>query len=154
MEVKKKLNSLLPFYPLTNTEINEYYANEPRFNGVYSRDNLPKIIKKGAYVINLDEYENTVTHWTVLFVKTNEVIYFDSFVIEHIPKEINKFIDDKKIKANIFRIQAYISIMCGYFCIEFINYMLKGKTLLDYTNLFSPNDFKKNNRAIKRKFKE
>ena len=154
MEVKKKLNSLLPFYPLTNTEINEYYANEPRFNGVYSRDNLPKIIKKGAYVINLDEYENTVTHWTVLFVKTNEVIYFDSFVIEHIPKEINKFIDNKKIKANIFRIQAYISIMCGYFCIEFINYMLKGKTLLDYTNLFSPNDFKKNNRAIKRKFKE
>ena len=154
MEVKKKLNSLLPFYPLTNTEINEYYANEPRFNGVYSRDNLPKIIKKGAYVINLDEYENTVTHWTALFVKTNEVIYFDSFVIEHIPKEINKFIDNKKIKANIFRIQAYISIMCGYFCIEFINYMLKGKTLLDYTNLFSPNDFKKNNRAIKRKFKE
>ena len=54
------------------------------------------------------------------------------------------FIGNKKIKANIFRIQAYDSIMCGYFCIEFINYMLKGKKLLDYTNLFSPNDFKKN----------
>ena len=76
---KKKLNSLLPFHPLTNIEISEYYANEPRFNGVYSRNNLPKKIKKGAYVINLDEHENTGTHWIALFVKTNEVIYFDSF---------------------------------------------------------------------------
>ena len=59
----------------------------------------------------------------------------------------------KRIKSNIFRIQAYYSIMCGYFCIEFINYMLKGKTLLDYTNLFSPNNFKKNDRVIKRIFK-
>ena len=53
----------------------------------------------------------------------------------------------------MFRIQAHDSIMCGYFCIEFINYMLNGKTLLDYTNLFSPNDFKKNDRVIKRIFK-
>ena len=152
---KKKLNLLLPFHPLTNIEISEYYSYERRFNGVYSRDNLPKITKKGASVINLDEYENTGTYWIALFVKTNEVIYFDSFGIEHIPKEINKFIgsNNKKIKANIFRIQAYDSIMCGYFCIEFINYMLKGKTLLDYTNLFSPNDFKKNDRVIKRIFK-
>ena len=125
---KKNLNSLLLFHPLTNIEISEYYSNEPRFNGVYSRDNLPKITKEGAYVINLDEYENTGTHWIALFVKTNEVIYFDSFGIDHIPKEINKFIgsNNKKIKASIFRIQAYYSIMCGYFCIEFINYMLKG----------------------------
>ena len=151
---KKKLNSLLPFHPLTHIEISEYYSNEPKFNGVYSRDNLPKITKKGAYVINLDEYENADTHWIALFIKTNEVIYFDSFGIEHIPKEINKFIrNNKKIKANIFRIQAYDSIMCGYFCIDFINYVLKGKTLLDYTNLFSPNDFKKNDRVIKRIFK-
>ena len=151
---KNNLNSLLPFHPLTNIEISEHYKNEPRFNGVYSRNNLPNKIKKGAYVINLDEYKNTGTHWVSLFVKTNEVIYFDSFGIEHIPKEINKFIgSNKKIKANIFRIQAYDSIMCGYFCIEFINYMLKGKTLLDYTNLFSPNDFKKNDRVIKRIFK-
>ena len=149
---KKPLNSLIPFHPLTNIEISEYYANEPRFNGVYSRDNLPKTIKKGAYIINLDEYENTGTRWIALFVKTNEVIYFDSFGIEHIPKEINKFINND-IKSNIFRIQAFDSMMCGYFCIEFINYMLKGKTLLDYTNLFSPNDFKKNDQIIKRIFK-
>ena len=159
---KKNLNSLLPFHSLTNIEISEYYKNEPRFNGVYSRNNLPNKIKKGAYVINLDEYENTGTYWVSFFVKANEVIYFDSFGVEHIPKEINKFIrskelgsavDNKKIKASIFRIQAYDSIMCGYFCIEFINYMLKGKTLLDYTNLFSSNDFKKNNQVIKRIFK-
>ena len=85
-------------------------------------------------------------------------------MLELIPKEINKFIGNeqsssakarnKKVKANIFRIQAYDSIMCGYFCIEVINYMLKGKTLLDYTNLFFPNDFKKNDQVIKRIFKK
>ena len=167
---KKNLNLLLPFHPLTNIEISEYHKNEPRFNGVYSRNNLPNTIKKGAYLINLDEYENTGAHWVTLFVKTNEAIYFDSFGIGHIPKEINKFINNDttkssylkrtaessalaRIKSNIFRMQEYDSIMCGYFCIEFINYMLKGKTLLDYTNLFSPNDFKKNDRVIKRIFK-
>ena len=155
-----KIDSLLPFHPLTNIEVNEYYKNEPRFNGVYSRNNF---FKRGAYVINLDEYENTGTHWVALFVKTNEAIYFDSFGIEHIPKEINKFINNDttkssslartaessalaRIKSNIFRIQAYDSIMCGYFCIECINYMLKGKTLLDYTSLFSSSNFKKNDR--------
>ena len=66
---KKKKNSLLPFHPLTNIEISEYYKNESRFNGVYSRNNVPNKIKKGAYVINLDEYENTGTHWVSLFVK-------------------------------------------------------------------------------------
>ena len=160
LQVKKKLNSLLPFHPLTNIEINEYYKNEPRFNGVYSRNNLPSKIKKGADVINLDEYENMGTQGISLFVKANKVIYFDSFGIEHTPKEIKKFIKEPsslkrttRIKRNIFRIQLYDSIMCGYFCIEFINYMLKGKTLLDYTNLFSPNDFKKNDQVIKRIFK-
>ena len=112
---KKNLNSLLPFHPLTNIEISEYYANEPRFNGVYSRNNLPNKIKKRAYVINLDEYENTGTHWVSLFAKVNKVIYFDSFGIEHIPKEINKFINNNNIESNIFRMQAYDSIMCGYF---------------------------------------
>ena len=123
---KKKLNSLLPFHPLTNTEISEYYKNEPKFNGVYYRNNLPNKIKKGAYVINLDEYKNTSTHWVSLFVKPKYTVYFDNFGVEHIPKEINKVIRND-IKSNIFRIQAYDSIMCGYFCIEFVNYMLKDK---------------------------
>ena len=107
---KKNLNLLLPFHPLTNIEISEYYKNEPRFNGVYPRNNLPNKIKKEAYVINLDEYENT--HWVSLFVKTKYTVYFDSFGIEHIPKEINKFINNN-IESNIFRIQAYDSIMCA-----------------------------------------
>ena len=129
----KNLNSLSLFHPLTNIEISEYYKNEPRFNGVYSRNYLQNKIKKGAYVINLDEYENTGTQWVSLFVKPKYTVYFDSFSVEHIPKEINKFIRSKElghavrneIKSNIFRIQAYDSIMCGYFCIEFINICLK-----------------------------
>ena len=142
---------LLPFHPLTNFEISEYFKNEPRFNGVYSRNNLPKTIKKGAYVINLHEYENIGTHWIALFVKPKYVVY--SFGIEHIPKEIEHSIGNKKIKANIFRIQAYDSIMCGYFCIEFINYMFDGKSLIDFTSLFSPYEFKKNDEIIKMIFK-
>ena len=144
----------MPFHPLTNIEINEYYKNEPRFNGLYSRNNLPKIIKKEACVTNLDEYANIGTHWIALFFKPKYTVYFDSFGIEHIPKEIKKFIGNKDIKANIFRLQACDSIMCGYFCIEFINYMLKGKTFLEYTNLFPPNDFKKNDQIIKSIFKK
>ena len=126
----------------------KYYQNEPRFNGVYSRDNLPKI-KDGAYVINLDEYSDIGTHWVALWVNnSNNVTYFDSFRVEHIPKEIKKFINNKNIKTNIFRMQAYNSIMCIYSCIGFINFMLKGKTLTEYTNLFSPNNLKKNDDII------
>ena len=144
--IKKKSNLLLPFHPLTNFEISEYFENEPRFNGVYSRDNLPANIKKGTY---LDEYEDAGTHWVALYVKNKKVVYFDSFGVEHVPKEIIKFIKNKDIIANIFRLQAYDSIMCGYFCIEFIDYMFDDKTLIDYTNLFSSHDFKKNDKIIK-----
>ena len=118
----------------------KYYENKPRFNGVYSRDNLPKI-KDGAYVINLDEYPNIGTHWVALHVLKNDITYFDSFGVEHIPKKNKTFIENKNIKTNIFRIQAYDSIMCGYFCIGFIDFMLAGKTLTEFTNLFSPNNF-------------
>ena len=124
------------------------YENEPRFNGVYSRDNLPNKIKDGAYVINLDEYSDIGTHRVALWVNNNNVTYFDSFGVEHIPKKIIKFIENRNINTNIFRIQAYDSIMCGYFCIGFIDFMFKGKTLTDYTNLFSRNDFKKNDDTI------
>ena len=78
----------------------------------------------------------------------SDITYFDSFGVEHIPKEIKKFIGSKNIIANIFRIQAYDSILCGYFCIGFINFMFKGKSLTDYTNIFSPNNFKKNDGII------
>ena len=71
----------------------KYYENESRFNGVYCRDNLPNKIKNGAYVTNLDEYSDISIHWVALYVKNNDIIYFDSFVVEHIPKEITKFIN-------------------------------------------------------------
>ena len=139
-------------HPLTNFEIQEYYQNEPRFNGVFSRDNLLNTIKNGAYVINLDEYRDIGTHWVALYVNNKIAIYFDSFGVEHNPKEIMKFIVRKKIITNIYRIQAYDSIMCGYFYIEFINFIFNGKSLTDYTNLFSPNDFNKNDDIILKYF--
>ena len=126
---------MLP-HPLTNFEIQKYYQNEPRFNGVYSRNNLPKKIKDGAYVINLDEYADVGTHWIALFCNRNEIAYFDSFGIEHFPEEIKEFIRNKYIKTNIFRI-------FGYFCRGFIDFILASKKLTDYTNLFSPHDLKK-----------
>ena len=84
-------------------------------------------------------------------MQNNNVTYFDSFGIEHIPKEIKAFIvcplssasQNKNITTNIFRIKAYDSIMCGYFCISFIDFMLAGKALTEFANLFSPNNFKK-----------
>ena len=89
---------LIPPHPLTNSEIQKYHQNEPRFNGVYSRDNLSDKIKDGAYVINLDEYSDIGTHWIALYGFNNNVTYFDSFGIEHIPKEILKIIRNKNIR--------------------------------------------------------
>ena len=134
---------LIPPYPLTNFEIQKYYKNEPKFNGVFSRNNLPKKIKDGAYVINLDEYADVGTHWVALFCNRNEIVYFDSFGVEHVPKKIKEFIWNKNIKSNIFRVQQNNSIMCGYFCNGFIDFMLVGNKLTDFTNLFSPHDLKK-----------
>ena len=102
----------MPPHPLTNFEISEYYEDEPKFNDVFSR-NLPKTIKNGTYVINLDEYADVGTNWIVLYSKNDEVIYFDGFGVEHIPEEIKKFIGNRDTIANIFRLQTHDSIMCG-----------------------------------------
>ena len=91
-------------------------------------------LKDGEYIINLDRYESIGTHWIALYVNAENVSCIDSFGVEHIPKEIRKFIGNKNIITIIYRIQAYHSIMCGYFCIGFIDFMLKGKSLLEYTN--------------------
>ena len=110
-------------------------------------------MKNGAYVINPDEYADVGTHWIALYVKSNEVIYFDSFSVEHNPKEIKKFTGHKNTKTNIFRIQAGNSIMRGYFCIGIIDFMFAEKTLIDFTSLFSPYDFKKHDDIILSYFK-
>ena len=101
----------------------DYFKDVKGFNGAFSRNNLPKS-KIGAYVINLDHSKNTGTHWVVIFVKKNEFIYFDGFGVEYIPKEIMEKIGNKNIKTSIFRIQDNNSVICGYFCILFIEYML------------------------------
>ena len=134
----------MPPHPLANFEIKRYYQNEPRFNGVSSKDDLPKKIKYGAYVRNHDEYADFGTHLIALFCKKSEIVYFDSFGVEHVPEEIKEFIGNKNIKANIFRVQTNNSIMCGYFCIGFIDSMLADKTLTDFTSFFSPYNFEKN----------
>ena len=138
----------MPHHPLTNFEIQKYYQNEPKFNGAYSRDNLPDKIKDETYVISLHKYSDIRTRWITLYALNNNVTYFDSFGAENIPKEIKIFIDKSIVVTNILRIQTYDSVMCRYFCIGFIELMLKGKTLTNFTDLFSPNNFKINENII------
>ena len=107
------MRSSMPPHPLTNFEIQKYYKNKPRFNGVFSSDNLPKKIKDEICVINFDEYADAGTHWIALSCNRNEIVYFDSFGVEYIPEETKEFIGNKNIKANIFRVQANNSVMCG-----------------------------------------
>ena len=83
-----------------------------------------------------------------MYVNPKNVTYFDIFAVEHIPKEIRKFVGNKNIIRNIYRIKAYDSIMCGYFSPGSIDFMLKGKSVLEYTNLFSFTDYEKNDKVI------
>ena len=148
----KKLRFLMRPHLLINFEIQ--VLSKSRFNDVFSRNNLPKTTKDEAYVINLDEYADVGTDWSALFQNKNEIIYFDSFGVEHVPEEIKEFVGNKIITANIFRVEANNSLMCGYFCIGFLDYMLAGKQLTDYTSLFSPHDFEKNDDIVLSYFNE
>ena len=109
-------------------------------------------IEDGVYVVNLDA--DVGIHWIALFCKRNEIVYFDSFGVEHVPKEIKESVENKNIMANIFQVQSNNSIMCRYFCIGFIDFMLAGKKLTDFTSLFSPYDFEKNGSIILSYFKD
>ena len=100
------------------------------------------------------ETKSKGTHWISLFIDRSTTVYFDSFGTEYIPQEVLNKIRDKSITHNIFRIQDNESIMCWFYCIAFVEYMLAGKTFLDYTNLFSPNDYKKNNKIIYKYLKD
>ena len=143
---------MLP-YLVTNFEMQKYCENECKFSGVNWRNKLSKI-KDGAYVINLDEYKSIGTRWRALYVNGNNVSYFDSFGIEHSPKEIRKFIGNKNIITNVYRKQTFDSIMCGYFFVGFIDFILKYKSLLQYTNLFSLNDYEKNDKVLPKYFQQ
>ena len=144
---------MIPPHPLRNFEIHKYYQNEPKLNVFYSRDNLPKRIKDGGYVINLDGYADVGTPWIASYNSNIEIIYFVRFGVENGPEETKKIIGNKNIKINIFRIPANDSIVCGYFCIVFIGFIFAAKTLIDYISLFSPYDFEKNDNIILNYFK-
>ena len=116
-----------------------------RINDVSSRNNLPTK-KDAVYVINLNDKNSRGANWISLFIDRNLAVYFDSFGIEYIPKEVLRKVRDKSINHNIFRIQDNESIMCGFYCITFMEYMLYR--VYDYTNLFPPNEYEKNDKVI------
>ena len=111
---------LMPPHRLTNFEIQKYYENEPRLIGVFSRDNIPKKIKDGAYIINLDEYADVGTHWIALFCKKSEIVHFNSFGVEHIPEEIKEFIKNKNIKAKFFEYKQTIQSCVATFLLDLL----------------------------------
>ena len=131
----------IPPHLLANIEIQKNYENESRFNGIYSRDNLSKNIKDGTRVINLDECAGVGTHWITLYISNNDAIYFNSFGVEHIPKEIKKFIGNKNMQTNILRLQANSSIMPRFLHWIYCFYALTQS--FDHTNLFSLYEFEK-----------
>ena len=143
---------MLP-HPSTNFEIQKHYQNEPKTNGVSLRHDLPKI-QVEAYVINLDDYKSTGTHWIKLHMNRDNETYFDSFRVEYLPREVKTFIGNKNIAKNVYRIKTNDSIMSGYFRIGFIDFMQKGEILLDYSNLFSPNEYEKDDKMILKYFLE
>ena len=119
---------LIPPHPLTNFEIQKYYKNEPRFNGVFSRNNLPKKIKDGAYVTNLDNMQMQAHIGLLYFVTEMKLFILIVLVLNIFLKKL-KNLFEIKTKTNIFQVQANDSVMCGYFCIGFIDFMLAGKKL-------------------------
>ena len=98
--------------------------------------------------------QNLGAHWIALFCNRSEIVYFDSFGVEHVPEEIKEFVGNKNIIANIFRVQPKDSVMCGYFYIGFIDFMLAGKKLTDFTSMFSSYNFQKNDNIILSYFKD
>ena len=110
--------------------------------------------RRWIYVIKFDDKNSKGIHWVSLLIDRNLAAYFDSFGIEYITQEVLNKIKDKSITYNIFRIQDKESIMCWFYCIAYMEYMLAGKTLLEYTNLFSPNDYQKKDKIIFKYFKD
>ena len=117
----------------------------------FSRNSLPTI-KDEAYVTNFDECKLFETHWIALYENGDNVIYFESFGVENIPGNIKKSIGNKNITITVYRIQAYNLLMGIYFCIVFIDFMLKCKIFSDCTNLFSPNEYEQNDKIILKYF--
>ena len=118
-------------HPSTILEIQRYYQNEPKYNGVCSRDILTNKIKNKTYVINLGQYAGIGIHWITLYANNNAITYFDSFRAEYIRKKVKGFIEGPLKRsmtlANNFRIQTYDSVMYGYFALDLLIICLKVK---------------------------
>ena len=114
---------------MINFETKKYYWSAPKSKSIYLQNILANTIKDGACVVNLDEYKSIGTYEIAFYVNGNNVIYFDSFGVEHIPKESKRFIGNKNIITNIFRIQAHNSIKCGYFCTGFVDWHILRLTV-------------------------
>ena len=125
----------MPLHSLTYFEMRNDYQNELKFKGVYSQNSLLNTMKDEAYVVNLDGHKSIGSHWIALYVNGNTVTYF----------EIKRFIDNKNIITNIFKIQTYGSMMSGFLCIGLLILCVKAKCFM---NLFSPHDFKNNDKVI------
>ena len=101
---------------------------------------------------NLDDLGKAGTHWVTIYVNGNWAVYFDSFGVEHLPKEIGRFLQRKDIDTNIYCIQSDSSVMFGYYCIKFLDYMFAGKSLTNFTSMFSPTYFALNDKIIAKLF--
>ena len=134
---------LLP--TLSSIEIAKYFNFDPRSTGVFSRDNLPRI-KDGVYVIDLDDKQSKGTHWVSLFNDRNTVAYFDSLKVEYIPQEVLSKIKYESITHREYSLMILLCV--DFFFIAFIEHTIGGKTLLDHNNIFSPNDYQKNDKII------
>ena len=122
--------------------ITRYFNYKRRLNSVFSRDNWPRV-KDETYVIKLDVKERKGTHSVSVFIDRYTVVYFDYFGIKYIPQEVFNKIKGKSITHSILRVQDDDSIMCGFYWITLIENMIAENNLLDYTNLFSTNYYKK-----------
>ena len=116
-------NFLVSLHPLTNIESITFFNYEPRFHGVFSRANLTWI-KDGAYVIILNDKQSKGTHWVSLFIDRNTAVYFSSVGVGYIMQEVLRKIKDRPTTHNILKKQDDDSIMCGFYCITFVEYML------------------------------
>ena len=123
-------------HPLPNFEIENYCQNERKFEGIYSRSSLPKK-KVGSYVMILDEYKLIGTHLIALYANVDNVTYFDNAGVEYIQKKVKKLYVTKTSQQIFIEYKQMIQQYAG---LVFINFMLKGISFLDYTNLFSPKE--------------
>ena len=117
---------MLP-HALTSISIQRQYQNKTKFKGVYSWINLPKIIRDGAYVVNLVEHKSIGTYWVAFYVDDNTTTFIDSYGVEHTLGKMKTFSVNENVMANVYREQVYVSITCGYYALDLLILCLKAR---------------------------